>query len=121
MLYVNQEDVKKKVVFCKDRREVSLDNLVSAPGVKAFCHAGPSFNHLERVWCICIRDGSKYPLVLFFFFCWRNAINHRVISHPIEQPVVRVGPIAVLMARLPGSRNKRVASEETHLLGSCAK
>ncbi|XP_075892016.1 uncharacterized protein LOC142895120 isoform X2 [Nelusetta ayraudi] len=27
MLFVNQEDVKKKVVFCKDRREVSLDNL----------------------------------------------------------------------------------------------
>lgn len=60
MLYINQEDGKKKVVFCKDAREVSLDNLVSAasrPG--RFVRAGPSFNHPEHVRCICIRGGSK--------------------------------------------------------------
>lgn len=50
MLYINQEDGEKKVVFCKDAREVSLDNLVSAasrPG--RFVRAGPSFNHPEHV------------------------------------------------------------------------
>lgn len=36
----------------------------------------------------------QYPLMLFFFYFFfgRNAINHRVISHPIERPAVAGWP-----------------------------
>lgn len=53
MLYINQEDGKKKVVFCKDAREVSLDNLEIPQDIDENGHKAIFYlNKLSSAKCI---------------------------------------------------------------------